>query len=89
MKTFNCDMSYLKELKKKKKLAILPLSAASKLLLRKEGTVKGWITTGRLAGVKIENDVYPLASAVHARVAQRDKEVKALYKTAKPISRCT
>lgn len=80
MKTFTSYRSYLKALMGQEGLAILPLPAASELLLRGDRTVKNWIMTGRLPGIKIENQLYPLASAVMAQVSQREKEVDALYK---------
>lgn len=79
MKTFASYTGYLKALEGQPGLAILPLSAASSLLLRGDRTVKDWITNGRLGGIKVEKDLYPLASAVLAHVNQRENEVKALY----------
>jgi len=79
MKSFTTYTSYLKALEGQAGLAILPISVASALLLRGDRTVKDWITNGRLAGIKIEKDLYPLAAAVRASVEQRKNEVKALY----------
>jgi hypothetical protein len=80
MRVFTSYSSYLKALEGQERLAILPLAPASELVLRGERTVKNWIMSGQLAGVKIEDQIYPLASAVLAHVSQREKEVDTLYK---------
>lgn len=71
---------YLNALKAQSGLAILPLSIAATLLYRGDRTIKTWLANGKLAGIRIDDDVYPLASSVLALVNEREAEVDALYK---------
>lgn len=78
MKTFDDFTTYLNELQKKPKLAIIPIPAAAKVMNRTSRTIKNWIRDGKLKGISIAGENFVRASALHQIVKDREAVVLAV-----------